>query len=211
MGDSSSSCNPVLGREKLTVIKDTLDETGLEVNERNTVTSKDAECIPVRKGRRRLFSLDENSQCSITPLENHSEVSEKSTPIKKKKKKLRKKRPQKKSASIKSDASNIRYNTAKRRTGSDDDCDISGNKGREEKKTRKPRKVVSKKIVIKKFADENVLNMLKEYTRTKEGNRSVEEKDSLDDFVACRTIIPTQRNKYKPQKIVIVTTGLSKG
>ncbi|KYN43291.1 Microcephalin [Trachymyrmex septentrionalis] len=90
---------------------------------------------------------------------------------------------------------------------SDSDCDMLENK-KKEKKTRKPKKVISKKIFIKKFADEKVLNIL-ERSRQNKANNSVESRDSLNDFVKCRTT-STQWNKYKSQKIIIVTTGLSK-
>lgn len=206
--EDTLDCNPFITQEKTTVIEDTLDKTGLETSKGNTVALQNTENVSTRRGKKRLMPLHENSQlCSIEQLEEHSDTSEKLTTIKKNKKKLKKKRPKKKTEDSKNDAS-IKNNIANEQVSLDDDCDISKNK-KKENKTKKPRKIVSKKIVIKKFADENALRIMEESRRNK-GDLSMENRDSSNDFVAHR-MIPTQWNKYKSQKIVIVTTGLSKG
>lgn len=186
------------------VIEDTVDETRLETNEENTVTTNNMECISVKKTKRRLFPLKENSQLySITPIEEDKCIIEESTSTKKNRK-LRKKHPKRKSIDLKNDTSSIKRNITREQTWSDND--ILKNKKKKDKKIQKPRKVVSKKIVIKKFADENMLNILK---RNKQEDESLGSRNSLGDF-AKHHRIPTQWNKYKSQKIVIVTTGLSK-
>ncbi|EFN65625.1 Microcephalin [Camponotus floridanus] len=201
--DTSSDNSSVI-QNQLRIIEDTVDETRLETNEKNTVTTNNMECISVKKNKRRLFPLKENSQlCSITPIKDKC-IIEESTPTKKTRK-LRKKRPKRKSIDIKNDTSSIKRNIVREETWSDND--IPKNKKKKDKKIQKSRKVVSKKIVIKKFADENMLNILK---RNKQEDESLENRDSLDDFAKHRKI-PTQWNKYKSQKIVIATTGLSKG
>lgn len=213
MKDTSSDHSSV--QNQLRVIEDTVDETRLETNEENTVTTNDMECISVKKNKRRLFPLKENSQlCSITPIEEDKCIVEESTSTKENKKMERKKRPKKKSIDFKSDTNSIKKrNIAREETWSDNDHDILKNKikkykkDKKDKKIQKPRKVISKKIVIKKFADENTLNILK---RNRQEDESLENRDSLDDFAKHRTI-PTQWNIYKSKKIVIAMTGLSKG
>jgi len=206
--EDTPSCNPFITQTQLTVIKDTPDGTKSETktNERD-VAVQNAECVPVRKGRRRLLPLNENSQCSISPAEERKCTPEEPTSAKRNR---RLKLPKRKPMRSKNNASNIKQDVDSKRISSDSDCHISENKKKENKKTRKPKKVISKKIVIKKFADENVLNVLQEYRQNKD--HLMENEDSFDDFVKCRTV-STQWNKYnnKSQKIVIVTTGLSKG
>lgn len=208
--EDTSSGNPSDIQDQLRVIKETADETRLETNEKNKVTTDNMECISVRKGRRRLLPLHENSElCSISPIEEDKCIVEKSIKSTKKNKKLRKKRPKKKSMSVKNDTSSIKPNIAREQTWSDNDYDIPKNKKKKDKKIQKPRKVVSKKIVIKKIADENVLNILKGNKQDKK-DESIENRDSFDDFAKHRTI-STQWNKFKSQQITIATTGLSKG
>jgi len=208
--EDTPSCNPFVTQNQLTVIEDTPDEKSAksDTDEKNTAV-QNIECVPVKKGRRRLLPLKESSQlCSITPVEEKKCTPEESTSAKQNKK-LKKKLPKRKSMRSKNNTNNIKHDTASKQMWSDSDCDISENKKKEIKKTRKPKKVISKKIFVKKFVDENVLNILQENRQNNE-DHSIENRDSLDDFVKCRTIY-TQRNKYKSQKIVIVTTGLSKG
>lgn len=209
------SCNPLLPRNKLTVVEDTPSETKLEMNERDSTAEK-----YIRGARRRkLFSLDERSLCSIAPLshsftDENSDVSKKPTLVERNRKKLRKKIPKSRKSSTSFKNSGTRENTertkGRRRRMCSDDEDMFESAERKEKKTRKPRKVVSKKIVIKRFADEKVLNVLRGSVQSNKEDRAMKNGDSSDDFVVCQ-MIPTQSNKRKCQKIVIVTTGLSKG
>lgn len=204
--EDTPSCNPFITQTQLTVIKDTSDRTKSERDERD-IAIQNAECVPVRKGRRRLLPLNENSQCSISPVEERKYTLEESTSAKQNKR-LKEKFLKKKSMRSKNNTSDIKQDVASKQIWSDSDCHIPENKKKESKKTRKPKKVIRKKIVIKKFADENTLNVLQGYRQNKD--HLIENGDSLDDFVKCRTVF-TQWNKYKSQKIVIVTTGLSKG
>ncbi|XP_072766813.1 uncharacterized protein Mcph1 [Anoplolepis gracilipes] len=206
--EDTSNSNPSVIQDQLKIIEDTIDETSFETNEKTTVATDNVEYISVRKGRRKLLPLNETSQlCSITPIEEDKCILEESTSTKKSKK-LKKKRPKRKSISFKNDTNSTKRNIAREQI-SDNDIDIFKNKKKKDKKIQKPKKVVSKKIVIKKFADENILNILKENRQDKK-DESLENRDSLNDFVKHRTI-PTQWNKYKSQKIVIAMTGLSKG
>lgn len=200
-------------QDQVTIIKDTDDETRFETDEKNTVTTDNRECISVRNGRRKLLSLNDNSQlCSIVPLEQNKCIFEESTSTStKKNKKLTKKRPKRKLVSFMNDTSSIKRNISREQTWSDNDYNTSKTKKKKDKKKQKPRKVISKKIVIKKFANESVLkDILKEDRQQNKEDESIENTDSSNDFAKYRTI-PTQRNKYKSKKIVIAMTGLSKG
>ncbi|XP_071558882.1 uncharacterized protein Mcph1 isoform X2 [Temnothorax nylanderi] len=206
--EDTPSWNPFFIQNQLTVIEDMPSGTKSETGKRN-IAVQNAECVPVSQGRRRLLPLNENSSVySISPVEMRRYTPEKSTSGKRKKK-LTKKLPKRRSMRLKNNTNNIKQDTASKRMWSDSDCDIPKNKKKENKKPRKPRKVISKKICVKKFADESVLNILQGNRQNKE-DHLIENGDSLDDFVKCRTI-STQSNKYKSRKIVIVTTGLSKG
>ncbi|KAL6423234.1 hypothetical protein ACFW04_010117 [Cataglyphis niger] len=202
-----SSGNPDI-QDQLKILQDKANETRFETSEKNKVITDNMECISVKK--KRLFPLNENSELySISPIEEDKYIIEKSIKPTKKNKKLRKKRPKRKSMDFKNDTSSIKPNIVREQIWSNNDYDISKNRKKKDKKIQKPRKVISKKIVIKKFADENVLNILKGNRQDKK-DESIENRDSFDDFVKHRTI-PTQWNKYKSQQIVIATTGLSKG
>ncbi|XP_014480207.1 PREDICTED: uncharacterized protein LOC106747319 isoform X2 [Dinoponera quadriceps] len=201
--------NPFLNQEKPTIIEDIRDKAGLEMDEENTAALQNTEYVSTRRHKRRLLPLNNNSQLySIEQLEEHSDASEKSTSTRRNKKKLTKKCLKKKPPDSKNDANSVKDNIASEQV-SLDNCDIAESKTKENKKNRKPRKIVSKKVVIKKFANKDMLNIIKENKRNK-GDLSKENGDSLEDFVAHRTI-SSQWNKHKSQKIVIVTTGLSKG
>ncbi|XP_029154849.1 putative uncharacterized protein DDB_G0282133 [Nylanderia fulva] len=211
--DTSSDNSSVI-QDQLTIIKDTDDETRFETDEKNTVTTDNMECTSVRKGRKKLLPLNDNSQlCSFTPVEKDKCIVEESispSTSTKKNKKLTKKRRKRKLMGFMNDTSSIKRNISHEQTWSDNDCKISKKK-KKDKKIQKPRKVISKKIIIKKFADESMLkDILKENRQQNKEDESIENRDSLNDFTKHRTI-PTQRNTYKSKKIVIVTTGLSKG
>ncbi|KAG5346449.1 MCPH1 protein, partial [Acromyrmex charruanus] len=193
--------NPFVTQNQLTVIKGTPDGTKSETGE--NILIQNTKYIPVKK--RRLLPLTQISQYSISPVEERKCTPQESTSTKLNKR-MKKKPPKRKSICSKN-VNNIKHDTPSKQMQSDSDCDILEDK-KKEKKTRKPKKVISKKIFIKKFADEKVLNIL-ERSRLNKANNSVESRDSLNDFVKCR-ITSTQWNKYKSQKIIIVTTGLSK-
>ncbi|XP_077258300.1 microcephalin isoform X2 [Temnothorax americanus] len=206
--EDTPSWNPFIIQNQLTVIEDVPGGTKSETGKRN-IAVQNAERVPVNQGRRRLLPLNANSPVySISPVEVRRYTPEESTSGKRKKR-LTKKLPKRRSMRLKNNTNSIKRDTASKRMWSDSDCDIPKNKKKENKKTRKPRKVISKKICVKKFADESVLNILQRNRQDKE-DHLIENGDSLDDFVKCRTI-STQSNKYKSRKIVIVTTGLSKG
>lgn len=199
------SSDSFLTQNKLILKENTCNKTRCQIDHTSTF-SQNMECIVIRKGKRKLLSLNENSQlCSITPVEKDKCITKESISGKKNKK-LKKKSLKRKLVNVKTNTSNIKHNIANK-VWQNNDCNTVENK-KEQKKVRKPRKIVSKKIIIKKFVNENVLNILEKNIQDKE-NRSIENKDSLDDFVQHRTI-PTQWYKHKSQKIVIVTTGLSK-
>ncbi|KAL6263662.1 hypothetical protein P5V15_003753 [Pogonomyrmex californicus] len=205
--ENISNCSPFVTQNQLMVIENMLDETKSET-EKNTIISENMECIPVPKSKRKLLPLEENSQlCSITPIDEKRCISEEPTSVKRNKG-IKKKYPKRKSIHSKNDTSNIKHNIIKKQMWSDSDRGASENKRKENKKTRQPRKVISKKIRIKKFVDENMLNILQGNEQNEE-DCSIENRDSSNDFVKHYTI-SNQWNKHKSQKIVIVTTGLSK-
>ncbi|XP_018407591.1 PREDICTED: uncharacterized protein LOC108783513 [Cyphomyrmex costatus] len=201
---SQNRQNPFVILNQLTVIESTSDVTKSETGE--NIVVQNTKCTPVKRNRRRLLPLTQISQYSISPIEERKCMTpEKSTSIKLNKR-MKKKLPKRKSIRSKN-INNIKHNTSSAQMQSDSDCDMPENEIKKNKKTRKPKKVISKKIFIKKFADEKVFNILQ--NRQNKDNNSIENRDSLDDFVECRTT-STQWNKYKSQKIIIVTTGLSK-
>ncbi|XP_011882167.1 PREDICTED: uncharacterized protein LOC105569919 isoform X2 [Vollenhovia emeryi] len=200
------SCDPFVLLTPLTIVKDMLG-TRPETDERNAAVHN-AECIPAKKGKRRLLPINEASQYSISPVSIAKCTPEESTSTKRHKKLKKRKLPKRKSMRPKNNTSNIKQDVASN-TWSDDDCDMPENEKKQNKKTQKPRKVISKKIVVKKFADKDVLNALQRHRQNRD-NHLTENEDSLDDFAKCRTI-STQRHTHKSQRIVIVTTGLSHG
>jgi hypothetical protein len=206
--EDASSCNPSVSQNQLTVMEDRINGTKSGTDGKN-IAVQNIEQVSKRKGRRKLLPLNETSQlCSFTPVEDKKYTPEESST--KQNKRLKKKKLPKRKLMHPKANTNIKRDTASKLMCSDSsDSDILENKKKENKRTRKPKKVISKKIVIKKFADENVLNMLQENKRNKE-DYPTGSRDSFGDFVECRTI-STQWNKYKSQKIIIVTTGLSKG
>lgn len=207
--EDTPSCNPFITQNQLTVIEEMPDGTKSEAVEKNRTEQK-TECVPVGKSRRRLLPINENSQlCSISPIEERKCTPKESTSAKRNKR-LKRKLPKRRSMRSKNNTSNSKQDIVNNRMWSDSDSDISENKKKEKKKPRKPKKVLSKKIFIKKFADENILNILEGNRQKNKEDQLIENRDSLDDFVKCHTI-SSQWNKYKSQKIVIVTTGLSKG
>lgn len=205
------NCNPFLTQEKTTVIED-LDKIEVEANEENILdTLPNMEYVSIRRGKKKLLPLEESSQCSIKPIEEHSDTSEKSVSVRRNKKKLKEKRPKKRPEDPKNNSNHkVKDNITNEQVSLDDDGDMPESKKKENKKTRKPKKIVSKKIVIKKFVNDDVLNIIENENRRNQGNLSIENRNSSDDFVAHR-MISTQWNRHKSQKIVIVTTGLSKG
>lgn len=184
------------------------DKANLEVEEKkNSADLQNKEHVPsARVGKRKLLSLSDGSQlCSITPIDENKCPVTKKSPVKRIKK-LRKK----KLLNFKKDT-NIKNKHKKTNKSMLSDSD-NENKKEQDKKTRKPRKVVSKKIVVKKLAENNMLNIMeKENLIKNKRDLSGESRDSLDEFVKSSTTKPIQRIHYKSHKIVIVTTGLSKG
>lgn len=205
---SPSFDNPSVVTQNKSIPENKFDKANLEVEEKkDSADSQSVEHVPLTKvGKRKLLPLSDGSQlCSITPIdENKCPVTEKS-PVKRIKK-LKKK----KILNLKMDTIVNKHKKTNKSMLSDSD---SENKKEQDKKTRKPRKVISKKIVVKKLADNNMLNVLeKENLIQNKRDLSGESRDSLDEFVKFRATKSIQRNNYKlSHKIVIVTTGLSKG
>lgn len=192
------------------VLENTTGKANPEAEEKKkyTANSQNTECVPTKVGKKKLLPLNDDSElCSITPIdENECPVTK--SPVKRIKR-LRKR----KKLNFKKDTSINKHKKTSEPMSSDSDDEISKSfKKKQHKKTRKPRKVISKKIVIKKFADNNVLNILEREKLTQQNKRDLSRgsRDSLDEFVSFRTI-PIQRNNHKSHKIVIATTGLSKG
>ncbi|XP_066584175.1 putative leucine-rich repeat-containing protein DDB_G0290503 [Prorops nasuta] len=160
------------------------------------------ENYPKKGNRRKLFSLRSNSQLvSLTPMQEKS-LSPKAPTIRKRFRNLSK--PVKNNIKL-----NLRSNSKRNLEdfSSLENLEIDLKLLGKTKKDRKPRKIVSKKIVIKKFAKPD---LLEEITADRSrNNRSA--KSTEDDFKKNKNI-PTQSwHKRKSEKIVVVTTGLSKG
>lgn len=208
--EETSNCNSILSREKSIVIQDTLEQAAMQINETTTIASQNTQSTPVKKKKKRLLPLKEDSDlCSISPLDNDCtyEKSIRTKPIRAKgKKKLKKKFSKQNPTSSKHDTSKILRNIANEESSSNDSYVTFKNKEKEKKKPKKPRKVISKKIVIKKFVNRSILDVSGQNKKS----QLVQSRHSTNDFVTNQ-IIATQRNRYRSQKIVIVATGLCKG
>lgn len=76
-----------------------------------------------------------------------------------------------------------------------------------EPKTRKRRKVISKKIVVEKIADQELMERLNRKNNNQSTNDS---RSSMNEFLEKKKLSVVARNA-KPEKLIIVATGFSKG
>ncbi|KAI4500975.1 hypothetical protein M0802_003778 [Mischocyttarus mexicanus] len=164
---------------------------------------KNINVIPLKIKKKKLLPLFEDSKLSLTPKEKSSSP----TPsITKKKKPFRKKRTIKQNLWMK--ACNVSNDVEK---GNKDLSENNFSFNLKKKKERKnPRKVVSKKIVIKKMVDSDILRKLENlYKHPNKQTEVVEAGNSMNDFQTKKD--SSQRLFHKSPKIIMVVTGFSKG
>lgn len=84
------------------------------------------------------------------------------------------------------------------------------NTQQEQTKAKKPRRVISKKIVVKKIADLDIIERLEGIGPTASGRESaVGERSSINEFTKRRRLSNVSRN-LRAEKVVIVATGFAK-
>ena len=169
------------------------------VTQRNAAPKKKLIMNIPRPGRKKLLSFHQDLMpISLTP--GSPLYSSPNHPIiKKSRRKLQKRKAPR--------------NTAKR---DDDECQPSCSifprtqTQKDKLKGRKPRKVMSKKIVVKKIADENMLRKMEGLVRRSlSGESTNERRSSTNEFLTKK--IPVMRRHAKTSKLVIVATGFCKG
>lgn len=199
--------SPFIASNKLKCKEVIIDEslsqqvTGKEKIKNNSL--KNINVIPTKIKKKKLLPLSEDSKLSFTPMEKSSPP----TPlITKKKKQFKKKRTMKQNLWTK--VCNVPNDVEK------GDNDLSENNfsfDLKKKKGRKnPRKVVSKKIVIKKMVDSDIVKKLENlYKRSDQETEIIENENSMNEFQIKKG--SSQKPFHKSPKIVMVITGFSKG
>nr|XP_031835015.1 uncharacterized protein LOC116428061 [Nomia melanderi] len=175
----------------------------------NNSSSHNMSCVrlPVKsKCKRKLLSLHDSSQLlSFSPVENENILPER--PMLRTRYKKGKKQHVKNKRSIVDNGSGVKRIDGKNydQLVLKNDCTIFSNT----KKQKRPKKVISKKFVIKRFANENFLGGLEE----NRGNATkvqahICNRNSLNEFQTLKNVPTTQPSNKKTQRINIVVTGL---
>lgn len=164
-----------------------------KIETENNENVKDIAQPTTKRRRRKLLPLNECSQLvSFTPVEDE--------------------RPLPRSLIFKKQLRNKKNNKRNKNNSSsaEENCMIIEDKKNDKgKKTqRKPRKVISKKIVVKKIADEHILRKLKE---NREDRNKPEAANVCNSDGSSNDFQPQERvlKKKRVQKLYIVVTGLS--
>ncbi|KAG7205789.1 hypothetical protein KM043_007734 [Ampulex compressa] len=198
--DDSSISDLLCPKQCATVfIEDSLEKEEREISNNNSNIIDNGKML--KKGKKKLMSLRENSQLlSLTPQEQPLPI--KSTVIPKIQKRHKNKRVVKKLKTAAEEK--IKDNSLL-----EDYMDV---RPARKEKEKKPRKILSKKILIKKRVNHMLSQLDENMQKTsfeKQTNPTSVSKNSMNSFQNEKTI-PTQVQKEKSRKIVIVTTGLSK-
>ncbi|KAK2588391.1 hypothetical protein KPH14_004399 [Odynerus spinipes] len=193
---------------KKVIINDSLSETELNKDKINdSLNQGNAHSKPNKK---KLLPLWENPVLSFSPKETLPNLSPKQPLLTKKRKKFKKKAKSKKF--LQQPLETQAYHTTsglKKHDSDSSENDFVINK-KQKKDCKKLRKVVSKKIVIKKFADSDILKQLENlHTYSDQETELLTHKNSLNEFQTRKEI--AQELLHKSQKIIIVVTGFSKG
>ncbi|XP_017885499.1 uncharacterized protein LOC108628237 isoform X2 [Ceratina calcarata] len=183
-----SNCNENGTTTSSSIVNETTDKIETERNE----NIKDSITVPnAKKGKRKLLPLHECSKLvSFTPVQNECPFPRSLT--------FRKQFREKK---------NNKYNKSNSgNTGERSMIKKKKSHDKEKKTQRKPRKVISKKIIVKKIADKDILMKLSENTENckPEIANVCAPNGSSNDFQSRRV-----SKKKRTQRLYIVTTGLS--
>lgn len=199
--------SPFIASNKLKCKEVIIDEslsqqvTGKDKIKNNSL--KNVNVIPPKIKKKKLLPLTEDSKLSFTPMEKSSSP----TPlITKKKKQFKKKRTMKQNLWTKQ--CNV-PNDAEKSNNDLSENNFSFNL-KKKKERKHPRKVVSKKIVIKKMVDSDIVRKLENlYKPSDQKTEIIENENSMNEFQIKKR--SSQRSFHKSPKIIMVITGFSKG
>lgn len=187
---------------KEVIIEDSLreHESSKDKIKNNSLTNVNVICAKPKK--KKLLPLCESSELSFSPVE--MPLTPKKPLITKKKRKFKKKKMKQ----------NLWAKTCNVSNNIEEDNDSSENNFASnlepKKENKKPRKVISKKIVIKKMADNDILKQLENLHKNSDQQpETVENRNSLNEFQTRKQ--SSQLIVHKSSKIIMVVTGFSKG
>ncbi|XP_043261604.1 uncharacterized protein LOC122402681 [Colletes gigas] len=203
----TNSCYEQEKMENETIIRNNSSVTRESTNESESEKNENREnptVLPVkRKFKKKLLPLRECSQLlSFSPVDGDIFPPKEPTHIKKRKK--LKKEHIKNIVNLRNNEINMNHIERNNNEESllDNDCTFSNKK--------KPRKIISKKITIKKIVDEDILRRLqKNREKTVKTRTCISNRNSLNDFEVTTGLSTAIFTKRKVQTINIVATGLS--
>ncbi|XP_076238005.1 microcephalin [Calliopsis andreniformis] len=203
--DNSSLCKAGTSKQASVIINESTEESQLEDNE----NKKD--CTSKKKFKKKLLPLNENSQLvTFSPMEEERILPKCPTFLKRRKK--AKKQLQKTKFNNGRSVSSVEHIEAENSRQSlllEDDHIFRDKK---KQNTKKPKKIISKKILVKKIVNEDILKTLeenRENVRKTQMEACVSSRNSTNDFQSTSRLSATQLSKKQGQRIVIVATGLS--
>ncbi|XP_015436122.1 PREDICTED: uncharacterized protein LOC107191574 [Dufourea novaeangliae] len=182
-------------------------------NENELINSQGAakSISPVRKKcKKKLLPLLESSQLlSFSPVENENEPPGRSMPANR----HRKKKKKKQHVNNKMNAIDNTCVTTKHVDGKnndqlalENDCSIFDGKMN---RVKRPKKVVSKKIIVKKIVHEDILRRLEQNGENIQTKACTSNRNSSSDFQTLKKLCTMRSSRRKAQRINIVMTGLS--
>ncbi|XP_014598522.1 PREDICTED: MATH and LRR domain-containing protein PFE0570w [Polistes canadensis] len=188
---------------KEVIIDESLSQQVTDKDKIKNNSLKNINVIPRNIKKKKLLPLCEDSRLSFTPMEKSSTP----TPlIIKKKKQFKKKKTMKQNLWTICNVPNEVEKSNNDLSENNFSFDLKKKKGR-----KNPRKVVSKKIVIKKRADSDILKKLEHlYKRSDQETEIIENENSMNEF-QIKKGSSSRRPFHKSTKIVMVITGFSKG
>ncbi|XP_076682922.1 microcephalin [Andrena cerasifolii] len=208
MDDSSLCRTPGAKPQVPVIIDESCNESKLE-NDQNAGNLINLSFK--RKCKKKLLPLHECSQLlTFSPVEQECVPPKYSTFAKRHRKGKKQAAKTKFNAAVSaSNAKHIEEQSSKQSLLEDDTHSFSEKK---KQKAKKPKKVVSKKITVKKIVNEDILKRLEENREI--GNKSqmvasVSSRNSANDFQSLKRLSTTQLSRRKAQRLNIVVTGLS--
>lgn len=194
------------------IIDDTLNRTELSKDKANHNSTKNENINP-KTNKKKLLALRDYSILSLTPREELENLSYKQPSITKKQRKFKKTTKMKKFLQHSLHTQIYPTTSAQEKDDSKHNNDLLDNDFltyRKQKKEKKVRKLKSKKIVVKKRADSDILKRLENlHTCSDQESECHESRDSLNVFQTRKEVTP--QLLHRSQKIVIVVTGFSNG
>ena len=207
--DDSSGCRTPGAEPRVPVIIDESCNNSKLENDQNAGNLIDLSSK--RKYKKKLLSLRECSQLlTFSPVEQER-VAPKFPTFARRHRKGKKQAAKTKfnAADSASNAKHIEEQNSKQSLLEDDTHSFSEKK---KQKAKKPKKVVSKKITVKKIVNADILKRLEENRDIGNGSQvvtSVSSRNSANDFQSMKRLSTTQLSRRKAQRLNIVATGLS--